>query len=551
MSSVIDSLKQQLQEIPEMLNSVLCLKELSGQTQLEGKWIQLTNVCKILGDAARTETVRTPLGNARVIEDLATLLQRVPSEETDFHIQALRVLGNMCFDHEDNRKHVKDSGVISTISPFFQCQKKELLPFICGFYLNSSMDYDTGITDDNCVTMCMKILDGIASNEEARKMVADTFAVKILVKRLVYELKHLEHLDMLDSLACSLLEIIMDDDILQNEIIDLGVLDELLDFLENTSIETGLAKEEKETLGEIKKAVMRLVVYALSTDSKMDELFNDQHLLTRLMKMMINPVDVVHQCAVYALGNLARSDEHCIELVEKYKLSKHLLDLFQRTENATFQYAILGCLKHLCLPKTNKPLIGNENCIQIVSSTLDQSKDMLKRNQFLSIGIIKLLCTGNYKNAVKVIDGGVLSLIVSFIKRVDDPAAKSEATRVITNVIKTIWVEEDSKDLRSKLLESDAIKPIVELVCTTQFDVLKNDGIMALNLVFSDKHYLSFMAPLFPLLTTDDYDVNGQKMSFVTSMSNDICESKLPVQIRCNICVLLCQIIEAASLGKS
>lgn len=73
------------------------------------------------------------------------------------------------------------------------------------------MDPDTGITDDSCVTMCMKILDGIASNEEARKMVADTLAVKILVKRLVYELKCLEHLDMLDSLACSLLEIIMDD----------------------------------------------------------------------------------------------------------------------------------------------------------------------------------------------------------------------------------------------------------------------------------------------------------------------------------------------------
>jgi hypothetical protein len=99
----------------------------------------------------------------------------------------------------------------------------------------------------------------------------------------------------------------------------------------------------------------------------------------------------VYRCLITYL------DKHCIELVEKYKLSKHLLDLFQRTENATFQYAILGCLKHLCLPKTNKPLIGNENCIQIVSSTLDQSKDMLKRNQFLSIGIIKLLCTGNCK----------------------------------------------------------------------------------------------------------------------------------------------------------
>jgi hypothetical protein len=43
-------------------------------------------------------------------------------------------------------------------------------------------------------------------------------------------------------------------------------------------------------------------------------------------------------------------DAHCIELVEKYNLATLLLDLYKSTENATFQYAILGCLKHLCLP---------------------------------------------------------------------------------------------------------------------------------------------------------------------------------------------------------
>jgi hypothetical protein len=91
------------------------------------------------------------------------------------------------------------------------------------------------------------------------------------------------------------------------------------------------------------------------------------------------------------------------------------------------------------------------------------------------------------KNASKVVSKGVLSLIVSFIKRVDDPAAKSEATRVITNLIKTIWVEKNNNNLRNKLLETSTIEPIAELICTSQFPILKNDGIMALTLIFSDK----------------------------------------------------------------
>lgn len=90
-------------------------------------------------------------------------------------------------------------------------------------------------------------------------------------------------------------------------------------------------------------------------------------------------------------------DQHCIELVEKYNLSKVLLDLYQNTENATFQYAILGCLKHLCLPVSNKTKIAQDDCIRILTPALDESKDMLKRNQFLTIGIIKLLCAGNCK----------------------------------------------------------------------------------------------------------------------------------------------------------
>lgn len=102
-------------------------------------------------------------------------------------------------------------------------------------------------------------------------------------------------------------------DNLQNEIIDLGKLNFLLDFLENTDLLIS-DKEEKERLEEVRKTVSKIAIYATSTDSKMNELYDDQEVLTRFFKMASSENEVVHQCAVYALGNLARSGKgysHC------------------------------------------------------------------------------------------------------------------------------------------------------------------------------------------------------------------------------------------------
>ncbi|KAI9280758.1 armadillo-type protein [Sporodiniella umbellata] len=578
MSVIIDNLRQKLEALPEIENSteivesVASLKELSGQAHLvdKEKWDGLANACESLADAARSVPVRTPLGETNIVRDLATLLQRAPYQQTKFQIQALRVLGNLCFDNEDNRKRVKEAGVISTVSPYFKSPNKDLVRFLCGFYLNSSMDYapiqielsecgaakalielmgSNNEEDISVVSMAIKILDGLVAEEEARKTISDTFTVRRYIKKVSHELKTLDHMDNLQNLLDTLLQITLDDDNLQNEIVDSGILDSLLNFLENTSVEKDLDAEDKEKIQEIKKALLKVVIYATSTDSKMDELYNNKEVLSRFIKMMNSPIEIVQQCGVYALGNLARSDEHCIELVEKYKLSKCLLDLFQKTENATFQYAILGCLKHLCLPVPNKTIISNDNCICLVAPMLNESKDMLKRNQFLTIGIIKLLCVGNYDNAVKVINEGVLSLIVSFIKRVDDPAAKSEATRVLTNLVKTVWVEKNNNTLRSKLLEPSTIEPIIEMICTSQFPILKNDGIMALTLVFSDKENSSSSLQIVPLLQTNAYEVEEGKgkASLIQVLSDDICsKNELPIQIKCNACILLCKIVEVA-----
>lgn len=69
-------------------------------------------------------------------------------------------------------------------------------------------------------------------------------------------------------------------------------------------------KEEKERLEEVRKTVSKIAIYATSTDSKMDELYDNQEVLSRFLNMASSENEVVHQCAAYALGNLARSGKN-------------------------------------------------------------------------------------------------------------------------------------------------------------------------------------------------------------------------------------------------
>jgi hypothetical protein len=42
---------------------------------------------------------------------------------------------------EKNRKRVKDAGIISTVAVYLNSLQSDLIRTVCGFYLNSSMDY--------------------------------------------------------------------------------------------------------------------------------------------------------------------------------------------------------------------------------------------------------------------------------------------------------------------------------------------------------------------------------------------------------------------------
>lgn len=42
---------------------------------------------------------------------------------------------------ESNRQRVKEAGIIAVVAPYLQSERHDLIRTMCGFYLNSSMDY--------------------------------------------------------------------------------------------------------------------------------------------------------------------------------------------------------------------------------------------------------------------------------------------------------------------------------------------------------------------------------------------------------------------------
>ncbi|KAI8374497.1 armadillo-type protein [Radiomyces spectabilis] len=595
------ALSENAQSLVNVLNTAATAFKATS-TDGASEWSLCTQIAKMVADGARSESVRSPLGEAGIIGSLATLIQLGSGVQVPFQIQALRVFGNLCFDHEENRKRVHEAGIVPLVMPFLaEGQPSDLIQTACGFCLNCSMDYEpiekdlanyggvqhlSALLDparmeqnqEAIVSMAAKVLNNLTAEDVARKIFSNKDSVIRVLDLIKYawQVDHFDDLDFLENLADLLLQAVLDDDAVQCAVIDAGYLSFLLEFLQQAALDPEEDTEEnKKQFEEIQKTISKATIYITSPDAKLEEFYNDKDLLSRFIDMAKSDSEVVHQCAVYILGNLARTDAHCIDLVENHHLEKLLLSLFQSTENATFQYAILGCLKHLCLPKHNKAAMGEAGTIDVVAPMLDASKDMLKRNQFLTIGILKMLCAGNYKNAESIISSPVetenedtpLALVLGFIKRVDDVGAKSEATRILANLVKTVWCQ-GSMDLRPKLVEPSCIDAIMELVRTSKFVVLKNDGIMALTLIFADHgvgddSWLSealsrvVMPPPEPVINAeqDEEEEEGQKpqeppetRSFLEVLTIDATTytKNIPNEVRCNACTLLQKIVEAA-----
>lgn len=269
------------------------------------------------------------------------------------------------------------------------------------------------------------------------------------------------------------------------------------------------AEEMRKAFAQVKASAARAVVAISGDDANMVELFSGASGFIDRLKAWIRydpkERDDLVSCGMLALGNLARSDAHCLSLVQEHGLAPFLASLLTQADDIKVAHGLVSLLKNLSIAAPNKAVIGQLGVIGAVTRFLNQDKDMVQPLQFATAGVLKHLCAGVTENAVRLVNGDVggasaLNGLVDMIQRIDDVPTKMEATRVLVNVVKSLWTSARSHGAsqavsedaifsgRRKVVRRDVIQALAEMVRTSpKYPVLVNEGIIALTLVGSER----------------------------------------------------------------
>ncbi|KAF8507234.1 hypothetical protein JB92DRAFT_2735750 [Gautieria morchelliformis] len=278
-------------------------------------------------------------------------------------------------------------------------------------------------------------------------------------------------------------------------------------------------------------------------------------------------------CATLCLGNLARRESHCIALVQPpFSLVTELASLLDVQVDIKVKHGALSLLKHLSQSPQNRATLGEVGILErlTTSEIWFENSDMAEIVQLSAIGTAKHLCTANLDNAIQLAVSCAaanptgIDQILALVKRSDTVAVKSEGTRVIVNVVKSLCSQTQANGKRPdewrKAIElvasSSAATALAELVGRSRkYPVLISEGVVALTLLSLQPSgslpvVQALLAPLAlePAPTTSRSTSQSSQASPVSApatcltMLHNILsggDNTFPAELRVNACSLL------------
>ncbi|KAF7966291.1 hypothetical protein HWV62_39207 [Athelia sp. TMB] len=217
-------------------------------------------------------------------------------------------------------------------------------------------------------------------------------------------------------------------------------------------------------------------------------------------------------CATLSLGNLARRETNSTALLTPPHSIASLLssDAFlSATTDIKVKHGVVGLLKHLAQSSgnslSNRAALSDSGVLQrLVKSGIwvQRGDPMVEVVQMGAIGVVKHLCNNSVENSSRLalkdadIPSGV-SQIVSLAQQSDTVAIKSEGSRVLVNVIKSLWASDAQLNDAQKKLRLDAIAAVLQpssaqvlaslVGRSMKYPLLVNEGVVALTLLSTHK----------------------------------------------------------------
>ncbi|ORY58020.1 hypothetical protein BCR35DRAFT_209510 [Leucosporidium creatinivorum] len=179
-------------------------------------------------------------------------------------------------------------------------------------------------------------------------------------------------------------------------------------------------------------------------------------------------------CAAHMLAALGRKDEHCVSLVHEYGVAHPLGKIaikmsalqFEKATNGTrpgevtqILFGVVSLLRHLSIPVANKAILGDTGIIGPVSTLLQRELDIVGPLQNAVVGLLKHLTAANVPNSLRLLEtpsasqqnavattdaspaapSSPFDFVLALIPRTDDVRLRSEATRIVVNVVRTLF----------------------------------------------------------------------------------------------------------------
>ncbi|KAF8319301.1 hypothetical protein DL93DRAFT_169004 [Clavulina sp. PMI_390] len=296
------------------------------------------------------------------------------------------------------------------------------------------------------------------------------------------------------------------------------------------------AKWEK-TLGMCKAAVIKAIVTVAGEDSLMDTLWGTESGGGWFVQKMVEWIkrypetvrgsngmeidkkdeegrDDLVICATLCLGNVARRESRCLALVEPpISILPALGPLLDASTDLKLKHGVLGLLRNLAQGPSTREALGKAGIIPAILKSKVWSPDGDKADvvQISAVATMKNLVNGSIPFALQVFEPlgdktNGLDQLLELIRRTDSLAIRNESTRILVNLVKTLFVRPPgvtSPVTNDPVLPPDvaeARKKAFNELCTAElvadaiaemlgrnlkYPVLLNEGIVALTLLAS------------------------------------------------------------------
>ncbi|XP_053683333.1 GTPase-GDP dissociation stimulator vimar [Sabethes cyaneus] len=470
-------------------------------------------VARCIAEIAKSEAQRDKFTKEDIIRKLVSFLSSENEKsKLELTTQVCRALGNICYANDDARNIIKatkgDEQIFSLLDLDLDTDEEDKDQFVrvrCGLisnYLLGSDDIAERAVELQIIGKIEKILNRCVADVDKyedlllnilpplsilTEQISDLYFEPSLNKLIAQILAKCTNPDLAES-CLALLHYEAQNDEVKLLLAEEGLCETIYKLLEK--YKTFANTDEARVL---MKLACDLIVLILTGDKSMHYLYTTP--LLKYMEDWLDSYDVeLLTTGVLALGNFARTDRHCIYMVEN-KIMHKLLSILAKNNGIdhqmTLQHALLSTLKNLVIPKPNKAAVIEAGLVDIILPMLEIHQPPVV---FKLLGTLRMTVDGQESIARELLQNEkLIKQLVHWSKTSEFTGVLGESLRLMAWLIKHAYHANqnlsaaDDVGLRKFVAVDGSVESMVSMLTSTHL-VMQNEALIALSILSTVFH---------------------------------------------------------------